>query len=858
MSFVIGAAATDRAETLDTTFWSTSYAVISKASPCVVGPGSIGHITNIDIYLTEATAGLRCGIAYASGARWKIRSIGAAVAGTVGPGLVNISGLDLLAIDGDMIVVYATHLNIDMGDTGSGYVKFDLAGNPFTKTNPMEYLHSGTAVASKTLSVYAYGYIETPQLVTGQYEKFERNEFNDDSSDDFSNTNLVCQTFTVGTIHKLQRVEVKLIATGACGAVTMSIYATDTTGKPTGTALAWSINSRVPAITFDAEWVRFNLLENSVHATPPITLEPKTYAIVLSAVAAGAWARYEATGSYTSGYLWESTDSGATWVKQENPDLLFVEYGTIIQTVGSYTVQLYPKAKGTNTQLVPSINFQPATLFDADIDNYSCVDDLANSPDEGSTAVMFAIGSLYGGYTLEQDWNNFLSGESEHRAGHLKTTDDASYNLWQSGVNGLTSPGNSLFTKQLEVGDILRSPTQNEWYGNYKPRLSRILSIEDDQNLTLSEDPKIKFDGNDAPDATTAWYNTPCSKATADNPPDPRAPVGQGNLPFNYMNGTWSWEHDDHVVTGSGGNAEDELIYPAVVFHASTIKDQRPQTWGARSVRLVTSDNEFETWEECTWDSRTDEVNKTNYLSYTYKDAYGDEATETQFCKPTKRDSYIIKATLNKNPILGVQVVFRVCVALKQNATWDSVTGTAQPFLKLDGIDSLGTEVTIPSVLPMGAFNKPIWFTARQTISRPGGGIFTRDDINNMEVGIILGNLGGKTVVPRDMGKDPINAPAVVACTQLYVDVIMSRSGPQGQNYYITQNGQRVFDNGFDEWCLPVFDFDMNQSTHWIYRSLKSDFIAKPISVLRKITSKILRRHRTSRSLIRGKTSKEL
>jgi len=858
MSFEIGAAAIDRAESLDASGWGDliSSAVISQSSPCVVGVSSIGHITNIDIYLTVATTGLRFGTAYKSGNRWKIRDcMSAVVAGSVGPGLVNVDGIDLTAIDGDMIVVYAINLHIDMGDTGDGYVKFDLPGNPFTITNPLTAEYSGTVTTGKTLSIYAYGYIETPKPVTGQYEKFERNELNDDASDDFSNTNYVCQTFTVGTLHKLQRVEVKLIATGNCGAVTMSVYATDTTGKPTGSVLASCSNSRVPAITSAAEWVSFVL-------TSPITLEPKTYAIVLSAAAGGAWARYETVGSYTAGYLWESTDSGTTWTKQEEPDLLFREYGLLIQSFGSYTVHLYPRTKGTHTQLVPAYAFRPATVFNADIDNYSCVDDLADSPDEDSTAVMFAVGT-FNQLRLQEGWNNFLSGASEYRAGYLKSSDDTSYNLWQSRVNGLTSPGNSLFTKQLEVGDILRSPTQNDWYGQYRNRLSRILSIEDDQNLTLAADPNLGWVSSwSAPNPAKSWYVTPCSVATADNPPDPRAPVAPDNLPLNYMQGTWSWTKDSKIVTGVGGNALDELIWPSAVLRSMTPGlGWRPNTSSNRLVHSVEDDNNFTLSYDFSWHSRTDTPEKTNYITYSFKDEYGDEATETQFCKPTKRDSYGLKATLNKNPILAVQVVFRVCVALIKNDTWDSITGTAQPFLKLNGLDSLGTEITIPSVLPVDVYllsKQPVWFTIRQSIGRPGGGVFTREDINNMEVGIILGNLGG-TVEAYIEGRDPINAPAVVACTQLYVDVIMSRrSQQQGADYYITQYGQRVFDNGFDEWSLPVFDFSMNQCTHWIYGTIISDFIAKPIAILRKITSKILHRHRVSRSIIRGKTSKEI
>lgn len=876
MSLEIGAAAIDRAESLDASLTgpNISFGVISLSNECIIDPGCIGHITDVDVYLTEATTQLRFGIAYqTTGGAWRIRSfMNAAVSGTVGPGLVTVSNQDLVTIDGDVLIVYARNLHLDMGDTGSGYVKLGIMGNPFTlwPDKPI----GGTTVSGKTLSLYAHGYIETPKLVTGQYEKFENNEFNDDSSDDFSNTNFVCQTFTVGTIHKLHRVEMKLISTSNCGTVTMGIFATDSTGAPTGSALELGHSSRVPEITSSAEWVTFNL-------NCPIILEPKTYAIVLLAEAGGAWARYEAIGSYTAGYLWESTDSGATWVKQIAPDLLFREYGTLLESSGSYAIHLYPQGEGTHTQLVPAFDFKPATLFQSDIENYSCVDDLAGAPDENSTSIMYAVSSLRGGWELEHDWENFLSGESEGRSGRLSLWYESPYNyvLWQCGIDGITSPSDSLFTKQLEVGDILRSPTHNEWYGKYKPRLSRVLSIQDDMNLTLSEAPSMYW-GTGQTEPARSWYATPCSRATADDPPVSNYPISYQNLPFNYLTGQWSWKKNDHVVYGVGGNAESELVYPAVVFHAETIDHGRSQTGLHRAVELVTDDNTFETWVAYAWKDREDPVNKTRYLSLTFRDnAELDDAgvTSTQFCKPTKRDSYTLKSTLNTNPIVAVQVVARVSVALMDNPAWKSVTGTAQPFLKLNGLDSLGTEVEIPSVQTMGITfhpdgtitkRDPVWFTIRQTISRPGGGVFTRDDINSMEVGIILGNIGGTVKAytaydpvnaPDYYGNDPINAPAVVACTQLYADVIMSsQSGQQSYQYYITQYGQKVFDNGFDEWALPVFNFNMNQSTHWIYGTLISDFIAKPISILRNVISKTINRHRVSRSIVHGKTSKEI
>jgi hypothetical protein len=197
-------------------------------------------------------------------------------------------------------------------------------------------------------------------------------------------------------------------------------------------------------------------------------------------------------------------------------------------------------------------------------------------------------------------------------------------------------------------------------------------------------------------------------------------------------------------------------------------------------------------------------------------------------------------------------------------------TATAQPFLTLSGTTSLGTEQTLTPITisvidknptPVTPTPQPRrrrkeeekpavvssvkeedeskWYsfkTYRQTITRPGGGIFTLDDLNNLEVGITLGNISDFTSQTK------------VICTQIYADLYVSTTPfIKTQLVGMTQYGFKTFANRMDEWALPTFSNGMNMLTHKIYRG-STPFFARPLQILRGITSRILGRRKTSSS----------
>jgi hypothetical protein len=173
-------------------------------------------------------------------------------------------------------------------------------------------------------------------------------------------------------------------------------------------------------------------------------------------------------------------------------------------------------------------------------------------------------------------------------------------------------------------------------------------------------------------------------------------------------------------------------------------------------------------------------------------------------------------------------------------------TATAQPFLVLNGTTSLGTEEIVYIPKPTGdtlEYPEYQFTTFRQAISRPGGGPFTIDDLENLEVGIILGNLSDFNNIHK------------VICTQIYGDLYVSATPwLRSQTIGMTQYGFKAYVNRLDEWAMPVFSNGMNMLAHKIYME-KAPFFARPMQVLRGITSRFLGRRKTSSSPRRDKTS---
>jgi hypothetical protein len=113
-------------------------------------------------------------------------------------------------------------------------------------------------------------------------------------------------------------------------------------------------------------------------------------------------------------------------------------------------------------------------------------------------------------------------------------------------------------------------------------------------------------------------------------------------------------------------------------------------------------------------------------------------------------ESYNLSNTaLTTETITSVKVYFRVCSSSAANPQLGNITTSAadnyiKPSLYLSGNTSAGTRVSTASG----------WKNLSETISRPGGGSWTVDDLDDLEVIIGLESPTGYAV-----------------CTQVYVEV---------------------------------------------------------------------------------------
>lgn len=649
------------------------------------------------------------------------------------------------------------------------------------------------------------------------YTIFENHSYNDDSTKLFGGTTHVCQTFTPGTAHTIYVVQVKLIRVGSCGTVTLKVYATDSNSKPTGAALATATVAQGTVGT-SAAMVDFTL-------TSAYTTTNSKLAIVLSAagvLGTIGW-RYKNVGAYTAGEVFSSTDSGVTWSSVANSDFIFAEWGIPLPIYDATRVQLYPRKAGSYTQLQATSS-----------PNWQCVSDPADAPDEQTKYVCYNVtGSIAG-----EDFNSwFLSGSAESVAGQLTGTKA----LWRSRYAGLTGSGTH-FDTELAADYILTSPTPNAFYPYNHRRIGVVKSIESATALTFDDDPignlGVTGGGLSHREFDAAFF-TPNCNANAAIPGGDRFSI----RPWNYLTGQWTFTNGSKTVTGSGGAALTELIQHAWV-------EAGPYTTPGHRVSSVTNNNEFELLETYTHatvtnDGSTDKK-KTRYCTFSWYDDLTSASTATLWATKTKKDSYLVKKTQISGNIRQMEVVFRVCFYDKQLGGTVQ-TATAQPFLRLNSTDSLGTEVTLTSFA--SATDSPDedfynFKTYRQIISRPGGGVFTKDDLESLEVGIILGNVSSYVDINR------------VICTQLYIDAVVS-ANPwlESQTIGMTQYGFKTFANRLDEWAMPTFSNGMNMLAHKIYRESNLTFFAKPIQVLRGVTSRLLGRRRTSAVFNRMGTS---
>ena len=137
------------------------------------------------------------------------------------------------------------------------------------------------------------------------------------------------ENFTVGTFaHTLTFLEVRISrsASGPANTTTFSIRATDANGQPTGSDLAYNTSTTFGLAPGNTAWVNLTMNTN-------IILNGNTvYAIIMKApdnTFAGGYIGwyYNNTNPYSGGMELQSGDSGVTWYKAVNDDLLFRIWG---------------------------------------------------------------------------------------------------------------------------------------------------------------------------------------------------------------------------------------------------------------------------------------------------------------------------------------------------------------------------------------------------------------------------------------------------------------------------------------------------------------------------------------------------
>ena len=187
-----------------------------------------------------------------------------------------------------------------------------------------------------------------------------------------------------------------------------------------------------------------------------------------------------------------------------------------------------------------------------------------------------------------------------------------------------------------------------------------------------------------------------------------------------------------------------------------------------------------------------------------------------------------------------------------------TATSTAQPFLLLGGTEVVGKEVTLTPPHPTGigyTYPEYEFKTFRQTIARPGGGVFTNEDLITLEAGVILGNIEDiYNIKGREFNRGYPNIRKVL-CTQVYAEAFVSLGDSSIETVGLTQYGFKTFDNRMDEWAMPVFPNGMNMLCHKIYSHSLTKYFSDAMQRLRGVTSRFINRRRTSTTMGKRTTS---
>lgn len=149
----------------------------------------------------------------------------------------------------------------------------------------------------------------------------------DDIGWTFHTTAWFAQTFTPSEAHKITSVKLKLYKNGSPGTITVSIKATDGSGKPTGGDLcSGTTNGNTLPTGSPYEW-----REITLGAGYDLSADTK-YAIVARALEGdgsnyAGWRFDNSDPTYAGGNFASSNDSGVSWSGDTGRDFMFEEWG---------------------------------------------------------------------------------------------------------------------------------------------------------------------------------------------------------------------------------------------------------------------------------------------------------------------------------------------------------------------------------------------------------------------------------------------------------------------------------------------------------------------------------------------------
>jgi len=166
------------------------------------------------------------------------------------------------------------------------------------------------------------------------YEHYNTNDDSPAKIDDALDAR--AQTFTPSESHRVKEVKLKLLRYASPGTITVSITETDGSGHPTGEDLC-SGTTDGDTLTTDSngEWRDITLGNGSA------LLASTKYAIVVKALDSDSsnyiyWRHDSTSSTYGGGNHEFSGDGGSSWESYLTTDLMFEEWGNVINTLLKY------------------------------------------------------------------------------------------------------------------------------------------------------------------------------------------------------------------------------------------------------------------------------------------------------------------------------------------------------------------------------------------------------------------------------------------------------------------------------------------------------------------------------------------